>query len=110
MKGRYLTEAEYLLLGADRCRLTADQRKVAYEAYRLYEIYRTDHEYWDISDRMFSSAVVIQEVFEECECVFGYWFVRVECVRCIGVASQMLSYRTAASNAFSIQYHSEIRY
>ena len=65
MQRRYLTKDEYLQLGVDRCRLNNKQRAIAYEAYQLYEMYQTDHNYWDISDHMFHTTLVMLESSEQ---------------------------------------------
>lgn len=55
--GQYLTEEQYLQLGADRCRFTQNQRKMAYASFLLYERYRIELKYWDTAERIFNVAV-----------------------------------------------------
>jgi len=51
MKGRPLTEEEYLDLGKNYCRLNQGQRKEAYAVYKKYAAWLAENEYYDSCDR-----------------------------------------------------------
>lgn len=51
MKGRPLTEEEYLNLGKNYCRLNQNQRKEAYTVYKKYASWLAENQFYDSCDR-----------------------------------------------------------
>ena len=52
LAGRPLTEEEYMGLGVNRCRLSPEDRKSAYAAYKYYQAYLDQERLWDDCDRV----------------------------------------------------------